>query len=151
MPLGEISDILWRERRLLRLLMCKFEVETLLLTARGTKWLDVVVNEAEAIAQELRHLDLFRAACVQGVAEELGMSPFPTLYELAERSPVPWGTILSDHREELIRIARDVGVAATRSLQLRGRMHRAGSLVLAGMDHLELTSSRRDELVLVDE
>ena len=61
MSLSELSNILWRERRLLELLAFKLEEERLVLASGRTRWLPRASGEVDAIIEELKHVRLERA------------------------------------------------------------------------------------------
>jgi len=111
--LDEVSQTLWRERQLLDLLVCKLEVEQLVLAAGRTRWLPAVTREVEYVLTEVKQVELLRAVLVDAVAEQFGLSPGCTLRELAGAVPSPWDSILEQHRlaflisvEELRAVAR---------------------------------------------
>ena len=108
MSLSEISNVLWRERRLLDLLLFKLEEEQLVLASGRTRWLSRAAREVETILDEIKRVELERAMAVQGSAGELGMSDTPTLRELAAIAPTPWGGIFAEHRRSLLLLTREV-------------------------------------------
>lgn len=108
MPLRELSDILWRQRRLLELLQFKLEEERLLADAGRVRWLHRASREVALVRGELRRADLARAMAAASAASELGLSANPTLRELAEASPEPWSGILERHRRALLLAADGV-------------------------------------------
>jgi hypothetical protein len=106
--LREVSDVLWRERRLLELLEFKLEEEHLLAEAGRVRWLARATREVAAVRAELRQAELARALVVQAAAGELGVPAHITLKHLANAAPEPWDGILSRHRHALLRSAREV-------------------------------------------
>jgi hypothetical protein len=114
MPLREVSDILWRERRLLEVLEFKLEEERLLAQAGHVRWLHRATREVALVRGELRRAELDRAVAVTGVATELGLGPSPTLQELADAAPNPWGGIFLRHRAALCRAADQVAELSAR-------------------------------------
>jgi hypothetical protein len=127
LSLDEVSQTLWRERQLLDLLVCKLEVEQLVLAAGRTRWLPAVTREVEYVLAEVKQVELLRAVLIDAVAAQLGLQPGCTLRELAEAAPNPWDTILEQHRiaflttsEELravARINRDLLAQGARAVQ----------------------------------
>jgi hypothetical protein len=108
MPLREVSDILWRERRLLEVLEFKLEEERLLAEAGHLRWLHRASREVAMVRSELRRAELDRALAVAAAAAGLGLRGEPTLQELAAAAPAPWAGILSRHRAALLRAAAQV-------------------------------------------
>jgi hypothetical protein len=127
LSLDEVSQALWRERQLLDLLVCKLEVEQLVLAAGRTRWLPAVTREVEYVLAEVKQVELLRAVLVDALAEELGLGPGATLRQVAEAVPSPWDTILEQHRlaflttvEELrgvARVNRDLLAQGARAVQ----------------------------------
>lgn len=108
MSLREVSDILWRERRLLELLEFKLEEERLLAEAGHIRWVPRATREVAMVRAELRRAELDRAIAVESVAEELGLDHTPTLLELLTAAQPPWAGILERHRNALLRAADQV-------------------------------------------
>ena len=101
-PLRELSDILWRERRLLELLQFKLEEERLIAEAGRVRWLYRASREVALVRGELRRADLARAIAAESAAAELGVDANPTLRALAGAAPEPWSGILERHRHALL-------------------------------------------------
>ena len=60
MSLSEVSNILWRERQLLELLVFKLEEEQLVLASGRTRWLSHATREVETILGEIKRVELER-------------------------------------------------------------------------------------------
>jgi hypothetical protein len=106
--LREVSDILWRERRLLELLEFKLEEERLLTEAGLGRWIHRATREVALVRGELRRAELDRAVFVQAAAAELGVEGMPTLKQLMAAAPPPWDGILDRHGQALKRAAAAV-------------------------------------------
>lgn len=103
-----LSDILWRERRLLDLLRFKLEEEHLLLAAGRTEWVARASHEIEMVLDELARAELDRAVAVADVGAALELGPQPTLAVLAAAVAPPWTGLLRAHRQALRVAARQV-------------------------------------------
>jgi len=108
MSLSEISNILWRERRLLELLAFKLEEERLVLGSGRTRWLSRATGEVDTIIEEIKHTRLERAIALADMSAELGLSDAPTLRELAARVPAPWDGICTEHSRALRTLTREI-------------------------------------------
>jgi hypothetical protein len=123
MGLSEVSNILWRERQLLELLLFKLEVEQLLLVNSRTQWLSHAAKEIDDLLDAIRMAELARAMEVESLASDLGLPENASLRELAESAPAPWAHILDEHRQAfLVSTERINGLAASnRELIARGQ------------------------------
>lgn len=115
--LGEVSNVLWRERRLLGLLVDRLELERLL-AAIDSLWLLRAARELEAIRAELHRSELDRAMAVVAGAADLGLGPDATLSALAAAADDPWSELLAQHRTAL----RAAISAATHQSRLTRRL-----------------------------
>ncbi len=134
MGLQEVSNILWRERQLMDLLLFKLEEERLVLTSGSGRWLNHATREAEMVLEELRETELGRAIEVAAIAEEFGLSPNASLQELQQRAPTPWDTIFAEHRRAFLEMAQEISsvTAANRDLLVTGQ--RATQKALAWLE-----------------
>lgn len=108
MEMDRLSQILWRERELLETLAYRLEVERMVLTGGRTRWLVNVTREIEEVLADLRATEVLRATAADEVAERLGLTPNPSLGALAEAAADPWESILLDHRDAMISLAREI-------------------------------------------
>jgi hypothetical protein len=122
MALSEISNILWRERRLLELFVFKLEEEHFVLASERSRWLLHATREVETVLAEIQHVELELAMAVAGSTGELGMSDAPSLRELAAIAPPPWDGIFAEHRHALLRLAHEIDAvtASNRDMLQRG-------------------------------
>ena len=146
MSLSEVSNILWRERQLLDLLVFKLEEEQLVLASGRTRWLSHAAREVEAIREEIKRVELERAMAVQGSAAELGMSDTPSLRELAAIAPTPWEGILAEHRWVLLSLTREIDALTKSNRAMRGRGPQDAP---AALDTVAVAPDRQPSLRLV--
>ncbi|HVF74101.1 MAG TPA: flagellar export chaperone FlgN [Acidimicrobiales bacterium] len=119
----ELSNLLWRERQLLDLLQFKLEEECLLLECERDRWLAHAGREVELVLDEISRVEMARALELADVAPQFGLGSQPTLSDLAEAAPSPWGALFTDHRAALRLASQEVVETAKRSRALleRGR------------------------------
>ncbi|MCZ7535751.1 MAG: hypothetical protein M5T61_07350 [Acidimicrobiia bacterium] len=110
--LNELSDILFRTRRLMELLVFKLAEEKLVATTDRSEWLVHAGREVDSVAAELQVVELERALAVQSIGESMGLGGAPRLVEIAAAAPAPWGRILADHRSALIGLLDDAHAVA---------------------------------------
>jgi hypothetical protein len=110
--LSAVSDILWRERDLLELLVFKLDVEHLLLDAGRRRWLAQAGRELEMVREEIRRVEVLRSVEVAALAAELGLGAAVSLRQLAAAAAEPWRSILVDHRTALLNSTREVRALA---------------------------------------
>lgn len=138
MSLAELSNVLWRQRQLLDLLLFRMTVEQTLLVGRQVRWLARATDEVEAVLEEMRQTELVRAVVLQDAAEDLGLGIDPSLRELAEAAPEPWCDIFEEHRRAFLALTDEVQTIALANRELLGREQRATRELieeLAGTDH----------------
>lgn len=108
LELDRLSQVLWRERELLETLVYRLEVERLLLDGGRIRYLVHVTREIEEVLEDLQATQVLRATAAADASERLGLSPSPPLSVLAESSGDPWRSILLDHRDTMVALARDI-------------------------------------------
>ena len=112
---AEVSDVLWRERELLDVLLFKLDQERLLLSeggAHAVRWLARASHEIDLVLEDLRLADLTRAIEVDALAADLGIDPAPTLAKLVEAAPAPWDDLFAAHRAAFEVLVAQVRAAA---------------------------------------
>jgi len=138
MSLTEVSSILWRERELLELLQFKLEEEQLLLAAGKTRWLSHATREVEMVLEQIRRAELGRAVEVEGIAVALGLPDNPSLRELAEAAPAPWGQILNDHRAAFLAASQEIAALAQANKDLLSTGYRSARETLLSLSEPEV-------------
>jgi hypothetical protein len=162
MPTGlsEASNILWRQRHLLELLLFKLDVEQTLLASGRLRWLARATAEVELVLDELRATELARAVAIDDLAVALGLAAGCSLRDVAGAAPAPWGDILTEHRTAFLALTDEITVVARANRDLVGHGQRAIAEVLdlvGGSDHDDPFAAgrsagpRRGPAVLVNE
>jgi transposase len=140
MSLSEVSNILWRERQLLELLVFKLEEEQLVLASGRTRWLAHATREVETIMGEIKRVELERAIAVSGAIAELGLSDAPSLRELAAIAPTPWDGIFSEHRRAMLTLAQEIEAITKSNRELLQRGQQAAREALAAIGEIDIDS-----------
>jgi hypothetical protein len=143
MALSEVSNILWRERQLLELLLFKLEEEQLVLAAGRTRWLNQATREVEMVLEEIKRMELERSMAVDDVATELGLPPGTSLRKLAETAPAPWSGLLEQHRKAFLTATQEILALAqlNRDLLTRGQRATRDALSWLGDAETEIYSA----------
>src|SRR5919202_2886119 len=68
-----LSTLLWREQELLDLLLFKAEEKQYLIISGKTRWLPRIAHEIEVVLDQLRSLEVERAAATEGIATRVGV------------------------------------------------------------------------------
>ena len=134
MTLNSLSEALWRERRLLEMLLFKLEEEQLVLTAGRSRWLPQATREVEAVLDEIRSAEIARAVEVEDVAATLGLAGNASLAELAAAAPAPWDELLRSHRDAFASVTAEIGRMADDNRELLALSHRATQETLASLE-----------------
>ena len=134
MGLREVSNILWRERHLLQLLLFKLEEEQLLLAAGRSRWLGQATREVELVLAEIKETELARALAVDAAGGQLDLGPNPSLRGLAEAAPAPWDGVFADHRTAFLAVTEEIVGLARTNRELLARGYQAAREMLAAFD-----------------
>ena len=97
-----LSTLLWREQELLDLLLFKAEEKQYLIITGKSRWLARIAHEIEVVLEQLRTLELERAAATEQIAGRLGLDANPSLRQLADAAPAPWNDLYTKHHEALL-------------------------------------------------
>ena len=97
-----LSTLLWREQELLDLLLFKAEEKQYLILTGKSRWLARIAHEIEVILEQLRTLEIERAAATEQIAGRLGLEANPSLRQLADAAPAPWSDLYTKHHESLL-------------------------------------------------
>lgn len=137
MDFQHLSTLLWREQELLDLLLFKAEEKQYLIVSGKTRWLPRIAHEIEVVLDQMRTIEVERAAVTEVIAERVGLPPNPSLRQLSEVVPAPWDDLFVKHHEALLVLVTDLrGLSdANRDLIAQG---------LAAIDHA-LLSVRPDQ------
>lgn len=134
MAWNELSTALWRERRLLELLVFKLDEQRLVLTDAHTRWLGHTIDEVEGVLGRLRGADLDVAVETQDAALALDLEPDCSLAELAEAAPAPWDDLLHDHRRALVGLVEELRALRETNRALLATSHRSVLDALAALE-----------------
>lgn len=110
--LRELSEVLWREREQLELVLFKLEEQRLLLVDGQTRWVCHASREVEVVLDQLSQVELTRAVVSAIAACELGLLEDASLRALAAAAGDPWPSVLQRHVGALDRLAGKILVLA---------------------------------------
>lgn len=108
MGAAEVSNVLWREREQLELLLFKLEEERLILTSGRTRWVAHASHEVQLMVDQVKETELLRAVEVDAWAAQLGLAPSPSLKDLATAAGSPWDALLIGHRDALVELTTEI-------------------------------------------
>jgi hypothetical protein len=137
MSLTRLSNVLWREREMLEVLLFKLEEEQLLLAAGKSRWIPRATHEVEVVLEAISKAELLRATEVDAAAREMGLPPDASLRELAERAGDPWGDILREHREKFLEVTAAISELAEHNRELVTSGQRAAAAALRTLDGVD--------------
>jgi hypothetical protein len=103
-----LSTLLWREQELLDLLLFKAEEKQYLILTGKSRWLARIAHEIEVVLEQLRSLELERAAATEQIARRLGLDANPSLRQLADSAPAPWNDLYAKHHEALLTLVSEL-------------------------------------------
>jgi len=138
MALSDVSNILWRERQLLELLVFKLEEEQLVLAAGRSRWLAYATREVENVLEEIKRVELERAIQVADAGRELGLSGSPSLRELSALTAAPWDSIFVEHRRALLALAQEIETITRSNRELLQRGQQAAREAIIAMGEIDI-------------
>ena len=103
-----LSTLLWREQELLDLLLFKAEEKQYLILTGKSRWLARIAHEIEVVLEQLRTLEVERAAATEQIAGRLGLAADPSLRQLADHAPAPWNDLYAKHHEALLTLVSEL-------------------------------------------
>ena len=106
--LTDLSQVLWRERETLELVVFKLEEQRLLLVEGQDRWVVPASREIDVVLDQLSAIELNRAVAAVSVALELDVEGDATLRDLAVAAPSPWPSVLERHQLALVRLAEEI-------------------------------------------
>jgi FlgN protein len=109
---AEVSNVLWRERELLELLLFKLEEEQLLLASGRNRWLSHATREVEFVLAQIREAELLRSVELEQLRATVGTSSELSLSTLAEVSPPPWSDLFRTHRQAFLSLTNEITTMA---------------------------------------
>jgi hypothetical protein len=134
MGLADVSNILWRERQLLELLLFKLEEEQLVLSSGRSRWLAHATREVELVLEQVKTAELARAVEVAGLGVELGVGAEPSLRDLIAAAPEPWNNLFDQHRQAFQAAAHEIQSLADHNREMLARGHKAATEALKWLD-----------------
>lgn len=132
--LGALAHTLWREQRLLDVLLYRMDVQQLVMAAGRTHWIERAAFDVEAALEELGEHEVIRAMQVADVAPVLGLRAEATLRELVAAAPEPWQDILRDHQQAFLELVARVEETSHANRDLVRRSMSTMRELLAGDD-----------------
>ncbi|MGE0879139.1 MAG: flagellar protein FlgN [Acidimicrobiia bacterium] len=129
----ELSHTMWRQRRLMELLMYRLEVQQLVLASGRTQWLGNAATEVEQVIDAMRKEELKRAVHSSAAGAALGLGVEPSLRELIEAAPSPWDEILREHQAAFLTMTGEIEDLSKQNRDLISRGHQATRDLLAAI------------------
>lgn len=159
MGLREVSNILWRERHLLELLLFKLEEEQLLLASGSSRWLARATGEVQIVMDEIKQVELSRAIELDAATVQMGLGSGVSLKELAEKSPPPWKELFKEHHRGFLELTDEIASVAKINRELLSRGFQATRDALMEFDEAPvslysphgMTNERVSLPLLIDE
>jgi hypothetical protein len=127
-----LAHTLWRQQRLLELLLCRVEVQQLVLAAGRAHWIERAAADIDEAGEALGEEELVRSVQLAVLGNRLGIGSQPSLSELADAAPEPWGEIFHDHYRTFLDLVTKVRHTAKANHELAQRSLRTMNEVLDG-------------------
>lgn len=123
--LAQLVEILDDELECIESLSYRFAVLAALVGADQSPWIPRAVKDLQTASEELRLVDLRRAAATSGVTLKYGLDPDSRLDVIARHVDEGWGAILDERRSSMIEQMADlqsVADLATSAVQQRSAL-----------------------------
>jgi hypothetical protein len=104
-----------------------------MLAANRTRWITTATRDVEHVMEQLRAEELTRAVQVSGVALELGLGDEPSLSQLIQAAPAPWGEILREHHAAFLAMTSELEELTRHNRELLTRGYHATRELLAAI------------------
>ncbi|MBK7722238.1 MAG: flagellar export chaperone FlgN [Austwickia sp.] len=133
--LSDLSAGLWRIQELLELLTYKLEVQHVLIETGRARWMGRSTREIDVVLQEMREAELMRAVDAGPVCDALGLSPDTPLSDIAAAAPIPWNSVLDEHRTALTKATRELATLSRSNSDMLEASYRAVKETLDRFNH----------------
>lgn len=133
--LSDLSAGLWRIQELLELLTYKLEVQHVLIETGRARWMGRSTREIDIVLQEMREAELMRAVDAGPVCEALGLPQDTPLSEIAAAAPVPWNSVLDEHRSALTKATSELSALSRSNSDMLEASYRAVKETLDRFNH----------------
>ena len=119
--MAQLVETLDEELEQLALLRFRLVVLGALVAADQATWLPRSVREVQASTEQLRLIDLRRAAATSGITEAFWLDPEARLPEIAAQVDDAWGELLHDRRRQLLEQVAGIRSVAELTTSALGR------------------------------
>lgn len=106
--LRELSEVLWREREQLELVLFKLEEQRLLLVDGQSRWVGHASREIEFVLDQVGQMELTRALATAVVGSLMGLAEDTSLRAIGCAAPPPWPSVVERHLSALERLAQEI-------------------------------------------
>lgn len=135
LALSDLSAGLWRIQELLELLTYKLEVQQVLIETGRARWMGRSTREIDIVLQEMRETELMRAVDAGPVCDALGLPADTPLSEIAAAAPVPWDSVLAEHRATLTKATSELAALSRSNGDMLEASYRAVKETLDRFNH----------------
>ena len=119
--MAELIETLDAELAQLTLLRFRLVVVGALVAADQAFWLPMSVRELQATTEQLRVIDLHRAAATSGITEAFWLDPEARLPQIAAHAAGAWGEMLHDRRRLILEQVANIRSIADLTISALGR------------------------------
>jgi hypothetical protein len=106
--LGELNQLLWRERDVLDDVLYRLEVQQLLLVEQRDRWVDRSVDDLERALGRVERYQRMHRDLLDELSAYLPVHADSTLSEVAAIAPSPWDDILEEQQAALLVLITEI-------------------------------------------
>ena len=124
-PLGDLTRVLWQQRRHLERLRYLLQVQELILGGGDDAMLQYAVNDVQHMLTTVGEIEAGRRELTAEIGISMGLDADASLEDLINRAPEPYEQILAEHRDAFLVLVTDI---TTVSLNGRDQLQRGLNL-----------------------
>lgn len=110
--LGELNQLLWREREVLEDVLYRLQVQQLLLVDGRDRWMDRSVEDLERALGRVERYQRMHRELLDDISDHLPVNADSTLSEIVAVTPSPWDDIFEEQQAAVLIIISEIEAAS---------------------------------------
>ena len=110
--LGELNQLLWRQRNVLSDFLYRLEVQQLLLVDGRDRWMDRCVEDLERAIERIGRYEEMQQNLLDELAPFLAIGRGSDLSDVVAAAPSPWDDMFDEHRAAFLVLINEIESAS---------------------------------------